>query len=28
VGRIRSYRTEPKKPGILTDDELRAITAR
>ena len=23
---IRGYRTEPKKPGILTDDELRAIT--
>ena len=23
---IRGYRAEPKKPGILTDDELRAIT--
>jgi pimeloyl-ACP methyl ester carboxylesterase len=23
---IRGYRTEPKKPAILTDDELRAIT--
>jgi pimeloyl-ACP methyl ester carboxylesterase len=23
---IRGYRIEPKKPGILTDDELRAIT--
>ncbi len=23
---IRGYRMEPKKPGILTDDELRAIT--
>jgi len=23
---IRGYRPEPKKPGILTDDELRAIT--
>ena len=22
---IRGYRAEPKKPGILTDDELRAI---
>jgi pimeloyl-ACP methyl ester carboxylesterase len=24
---IRGYRAEPKKPAILTDDELRAITA-
>jgi pimeloyl-ACP methyl ester carboxylesterase len=23
---IRSYRIEPKKPAILTDDELRAVT--
>jgi pimeloyl-ACP methyl ester carboxylesterase len=23
---IRGYRIEPKKPGILTDDELRAIS--
>ena len=23
---IRGYRAEPKKPGILTDDELRAMT--
>ena len=23
---IRGYRAEPKKPGILTDDKLRAIT--
>ena len=23
---IRGYRAEPKKPAILTDDELRAIT--
>jgi pimeloyl-ACP methyl ester carboxylesterase len=23
---IRGYRAEPKKPGVLTDDELRAIT--
>ena len=23
---IRGYRAEPKRPGILTDDELRAIT--
>jgi pimeloyl-ACP methyl ester carboxylesterase len=23
---IRGYRIEPKKPGVLTDDELRAIT--
>jgi pimeloyl-ACP methyl ester carboxylesterase len=23
---LRGYRAEPKKPGILTDDELRSIT--